>query len=279
MHRHVGIMALMLLLLSSAAVVSAAITILDFQCPDTVVDVSANDNGGNLTLSAGTNKTYVLANGTYTINSELTVAENNTCYVAAEGANVTVVARFDEGYAWVVSQGATLGLQGFTLRGEGRINVAGEGAGGVSVGPSTRLVASNISFVGLGRDQDPGAVRISAGTLDAANVLFDSCFVRQSVAGGALDVSGGGGATLTQASSRLCVEQQSLNAVVQRSKTRVYLQKFDATGYHTLSRLLVSSSCYEHSVLLRTRPKGASPAKASTLHRSRSPRAGFTGQG
>lgn len=160
--RTVAYALMLLLLLSTAAVVSAATFILDFQCPETVENVSPGDNGGELTLSAGkSNKTYVLAAGTYNITSwELTLTKNNTCYIAAEGAHVTVTARLNDGYAWVLRQGATLGLQGLTLKGEGQISVPGPGAGGVFMDFATRLVASNVNFVGLGR---PSSVQLPGG--------------------------------------------------------------------------------------------------------------------
>lgn len=88
----------MLFLLSTAAAVSAANSILGFQCPDTEVPVSPSD----LALSAAsTNKTYVLAAGTYNISSQIGLTRRSTCYIAAEGATVTVIARFDDGFAWV----------------------------------------------------------------------------------------------------------------------------------------------------------------------------------
>jgi len=115
MHINGGVVAC-LFLLSAAAAVSAATSILNFQCPDTEVPVSPSDNAGDLTLSAGSsNKTYVLAAGTYTITNQITLAQDKTCYIAAEGASVTVIARFNGGWAWVLTQNATLGLQGFTL--------------------------------------------------------------------------------------------------------------------------------------------------------------------
>lgn len=200
MHTIVCIVALVLLV-SKAAVVSAATSVLDFQCPGNEVPVSPSD----LTQSAGTSGTmYVLASGTYSITSPLTIAQN-TCYVAAGGANVTVIARTNNGYAWVLSQGATFGLQGLTLKGEGQISVAGSGAGGVRIDSATRLVASNVSFVGLGSiggsaEEQPGGAWNSGGTFDAANITFDSCFSRRGN-GGALSVADGQ-ATLTQASAR-----------------------------------------------------------------------------
>lgn len=64
-----------------------------------------------------------------------------------------------------------------------------------------------MNFVGLGRDRGGGAIHLGArrdgggpragGTLDAANVTFDSCFSRQGQ-GGALFVYNTGQATLTQ---------------------------------------------------------------------------------
>lgn len=214
MHNQVSSVALvMLLLLSSAAFVSAA-TILDFQCPETEVAVAPTDNGGDLRFSAATtNRTYVLAAGAYTITGEISLTQNNTCYVAAAGASANVTARFDDGYAWVLRQNATLGMQGFTLKGEGRFDQLFEGAGGVYLEGANRLVVSNVRFVGLARDNLAGAVWNNGGTLDATNVTFDSCFSRGNFGGG-LWVINGGQATLTQASfwpSHVCLHIYSLH--------------------------------------------------------------------